>query len=75
MKTVLPILALLLAIHPGRAAQPSIATVNFKTVFKGYWRTQLADKKILAKQKELEKALEKHIESQNALGQDRPDAD
>ena len=70
MKTVLPILALLLAIHPGRAAQPSIATVNFKTVFKGYWRTKLADKKILAKQKELDKELKKHIEGQNALGQE-----
>ena len=54
----------------GRAAQPSIATVNFKTVFKGYWRTKLADKKILAKQEELDKALKKHIEGQNALGQE-----
>ena len=70
MKTVLPILALLLAIHPGRAAQPSIATVNFKTVFKGYWRTKLADKKVLDKQKELDKELKKHIEGQNALGQE-----
>jgi Skp family chaperone for outer membrane proteins len=70
MKTILPILALAFACNLAPAAEQIIATADFKSVYKEYWRTKLANKKLKDEQDKLQKDLGKHIAGQKALDQE-----
>lgn len=70
MKAILPILALALAANLAPAAEQNIATADFQSILKQYWRANLADKKAKDELEKLKKDLEKYTAGQLALEQE-----
>ena len=69
MKTILPLLAFALALNLAPAAEQTIATADFKSIYSKYWKTVQADKKLKGEQDKLQKLVEKFLEDQKGLGQ------
>ena len=69
MKTILPLLAFALAFNLAPAAEQTIATADFKSIYSKYWKTKKADKKLKDEQDKHQKLVGKFFEDQKVLGQ------
>lgn len=67
MKTILATLALALGATLATAADQKIATADFQSILKQYWRVKMADKKGKDEVDKLKKDLEKYRAGQKAL--------